>query len=90
MLKIEQKTERFCKNPNTKTTYLLEESEVNEITEQQYRNVIESASFFRRLGGSVSQQMAYTCYGYKVVKDTSTSPDRKSKTVRTFKFTWID
>jgi len=89
MLKITLKTQSFDKNPNTKTTYILRETETEEISEQQYINIIDSASFFRRLGGSVSQQRAYTCYGYKVVKDTATSPDKQTKTVRTFNFEYI-
>jgi N-acetyl-anhydromuramyl-L-alanine amidase AmpD len=43
-------------------------------------------SFFRRLGGSESVQRAYTCYGYKVDKLTSTSPDKQTKVIREFNF----
>jgi hypothetical protein len=89
MLKITLKKQSFDKNPNTKTTYLLRETETEEISEKQYANIVESASFFRRLGGSVFQQRAHTCYGYKVVKDTATSPDKQTKTVRTFNFEYI-
>ena len=74
----------------TKTVYVTNKKVTNEITEQEYRNIVDSAPFFRRLGGSVSQERAYTCNGYKVVKDTATSPDKSTKTVRTFDFKWID
>ena len=90
MLQIKLTTKHYTKNPNTKHTYILEETHSNEITKEQYNNIVNSASFFRRLGGSVTQQRAYTCNGYKVVKDTATSPDRQTKTVREFTFLWND
>lgn len=88
MLTIILTKENYTKNPNTKTTYILTKTETEEITKEQYNNIVNSASFFRRLGGIVSQQRAYTCNGYNVIKDTSTSPDKASKTVRKFKFIW--
>ena len=90
MLKITLTTQHYTKNPNTKTTYILGETETREITKEQYKNIAESASFFRRLGGTVTQQRAYTCDGYNVVKDTAISPDKQDKTVRIIDFKWID
>lgn len=90
MLKIILTTEYYEKNPNTKTTYILNDKHENEITTEQYNNIVNSASFFRRLGGTVTQQKNYTCNGYKVVKDTATSPNKSTKTVRKFSFLWID
>lgn len=90
MLQIKLITKHYTKNPNTKHTYILEETHSNEITKEQYNNIVNSAGFFRRLGGSVTQQRGYTCNGYNVVKDTATSPDRQSKTVREFTFLWND
>lgn len=88
MLTIILTTENYKKNPNTKTTYILEDAYVEEITKEQYNNIVNSASFFRRLGGIVTQQREHTCNGYNVTKDTATSPDKTSKTVRKFKFVW--
>lgn len=90
MLKITLTTQHYTKNPNTKKSYILEETHTNEITKEQYNNIVNSASFFRRLGGTVTQQRAYTCNGYNVIKDTATSPDKQNKTVRSFQFIWID
>lgn len=88
MLTIILTTEHYKKNPNTKTTYILEDAYEYEITKEQYKNIVNSASFFRRLGGTVTQQREYTCNGYNVTKDTATSPDKTSKTVRKIKFIW--
>ena len=83
MLKI-----KLVKNPNTKTTYLEESRGVEEITETQYNNICsdDTLKWFRRLGGSESAERGYTCRGYRVVKLTSTSPNKQSKTIREFKF----
>jgi hypothetical protein len=90
MVIIALTTDWKVKKQGTKTVYVTDKKVTNEITEQEYKNIVDSASFFRRLGGSVSQERAYTCYGYKVVKDTATSTDKSTKTVRTFNFQWID
>ncbi|MHA1784085.1 MAG: hypothetical protein ACTSVE_02705, partial [Candidatus Helarchaeota archaeon] len=69
-------------------TYLEESRGVEEITETQYKNICsdDTLKWFRRLGGSESAQRGYTCRGYRVVKLTSTSPNKQSKTIREFKF----
>lgn len=79
---------RLSKNPNTKTTYLVESKEVETITDKQYNLLTcnDTIKWFRRLGGSESLQRAYTCAGYKVYKMTSKSPDKHTKVVREFKF----
>lgn len=74
------------KKAGTKTVFLTTKVETENITEEQYNNIIESASFFRRLGGSCYQPKAYTCRGYKVYKDVLTSPDKQTKTIREFTF----
>jgi hypothetical protein len=76
----------FIKKSGTKNAYELRETETETITETQYNNIINSASFFRRLGGSCTQQRAYTEAGYKVYKDILTSPDKQTKTVTEFNF----
>jgi hypothetical protein len=89
MVQITLTTETYQKKPLTKTTYKLVETETEVISEQQYKNIVDSASYFRRLGGSVYQDRNYTNAGYKVTKDISTSPDKSRKTVRKFNFKFI-
>lgn len=91
MLKIELTTERWVKNPNTKTTYLLESVETTEINETQYNNIVskDTIKFFKRLGGSETKQMSYTAKGYTCSKLTSVSPNKENKTVRKFKFYYV-
>jgi len=88
MLKITQTTTRFLKNPNTKTTYLQQSQEIREVTEQEHENATgkETMRWFKRLGGSESRVMAYTCNGYKCIKSVSISPDRENKTIREYEF----
>ena len=71
----------------TKTVYIDSQVEPEkEITEEHYNNYVESAPFFRSLGGSETLTRGYTCQGYKVVKVVSKSPDRTEKVIRTFNF----
>jgi hypothetical protein len=88
MFKIILTQKEYLKNPNTKTTYLLNCEESREITEKEFFNMTnaDTLKFFRRLGGTESAIFGYTCNGYKVTKLTSTSPDKQIKIVRTFKF----
>lgn len=90
-IKIIQTTTRFIKNPNTKTTYIQTEQETRECTETEHKNATskETMQWFKRLGGSESRVMAYTCNGYKCIKSVSTSPDRQNKTVREYDFKYI-
>ena len=69
-----------------KTVYDLIETEEQEFTETQYKNYIDAAPFFRRLGGSETLERSYTCVGYKVDKITSKSPDRTKKKIAKFYF----
>ena len=88
MTKIIQKTTRFEKNPNTKTTYIQVSKESKEVTSQEHENATskEAMRWFKRLGGSESRIMGYTCGGYKCIKSVSVSPDRENKTVREYEF----
>ena len=76
----------FGLKDGTKTAYQPIETETGEFTEQQYDNFIEAASFFRRLGGSETNVKNYTSRGYRVVRNISKSPDRKTKVVTEFNF----
>ena len=70
----------------TKTAYQLIKTEEKEMPESNYKNYIDAAPFFRRLGGSETLERSYTCAGYLVNKITSKSPDRQKKNVAKFYF----
>jgi hypothetical protein len=78
----------WVKNPNTKTTYIKDVEEIQEITKDQHTKATsdETCSWFRRLGGSETRVMGYTPAGYLCTRLTSTSPDRLAKVVRSYKF----
>lgn len=78
--------QRFKKNPNTKTTYILEEEHTEKITYEQYMNFKNSIGWFRRTGGTEKTEYNYTSIGYSMTKLTSTSPDKQIKIIRKFKF----
>jgi hypothetical protein len=86
MVQITMTKQKLLKKQGTKNAYQLDEIKTETITETQYNNIINSASFFRRLGGSCTQQRCYTEAGYKVYKDILTSPDKQTKTIREFNF----
>lgn len=81
---------RYQLKQGKKTVYELTEETVKEIDERQYSNIVNrnTQQFFRRLGGSETAESNYTCFGYKVTKLTSKSPDRDLKVVREFKFSF--
>ena len=41
---------------------------------------------FRSMGGSEYAEMGYTCNGYKLVRLTSTSPNKERRIIREFDF----
>lgn len=92
MIQITMTCERFNKKPNTKNGWTKTESETSVIDEREYQYTVcdDTLSWFRRRGGSEYAERSYTCYGYKVTKLISQSPDRQSKTVRVFSFKYID
>ena len=79
---------RLIKNPNTKTTYIVESKEVSEVTEKQHYLTTnnDTVKWFRRLGGSESLRRSYINQDYKVTKLVSTSPDKQNKVIREYKF----
>lgn len=92
MVQITLTTETYNKKPNTKTAYQLESTETETIDSLQYSRIVsdDTCKWFRRLGGTETAVRAYTCDGYKVVKLTSTSPDKEIKKVRKFNFKWLN
>lgn len=85
-MKIELIKTEYELKVGTKTVYTEIETAQKEITETEYNNIIDSVSFFRRLGGTETIQRAYTSAGYKATKLTSKSPDRQTKVIRKFNF----
>lgn len=81
---IQLKTTRQEKKPGTKTVWIDVSSSTETSDIETVERIRSSASFFRRLGGSVSQTFCYSSYGYVLYKDVSTSPDRENRTVREF------
>ena len=90
-IKITLTETRLTKNPNTKTTYIIDSKEVSEVTKKQHSLTTndDTCKFFRRLGGSETKQMNDTYLGYVCTKLTSTSPDRQTKVIREYKFSKI-
>lgn len=91
MYTIELKITNLVKNPETKTTYIVESEEVKTVTKEEHENATnkETVSLFRRLGGAETITKSYTCAGYVVTKIVSTSPDKNLKTVREYSFKTI-
>ena len=79
------------KNPNTKTTYIVEKDCTNLITEEQYRNITneDTIKWFRRIGGTESVTKSYTNYGYVPTRIVSTSPNKQDRTLRDFVFCYL-
>lgn len=79
---------RLSKNPNTKTTYIVDSKETKKLTMEQHRLTTNNNTikWFRGLGGTETVQRGYTCLGYLVTKLTSISPDKQTKVVREYKF----
>ena len=78
--------EHFELKEGRKTVYELVKTEEREMERENYKNYVEAAPFFRRLGGSETLDRSYTCAGYLVNKITSKSPDRQKKNVARFYF----
>ncbi len=81
-------TKKYLKNPNTKTTWIHQETIIEKIDEKKYFNITNknTVKFFRSLGGSEHVVKAYTKNGYIPIEIYSKSPCRTKKTVREFKF----
>jgi len=79
----------LTKNPNTKTTYIVDTVEVVEVTEKQHELTTneDTIKWFRGLGGSETVQRSYTFNGYVVTKLVSISPNKQTKVIRDYKIT---
>lgn len=68
--------------------WVLSKTEKELVSELHHKNATEKKTldFFRSLGGSERNEYNYTSEGYKVVKNTSISPDGQKKIVREFNF----
>ena len=70
----------------TGSKWVLSESKEENISKENYLNIINSCKFFRDLGGNERLTKGYTYVGYVPVKLNSISPDKKEKVVRSFEF----
>ena len=70
----------------TKTVWVLVETEVNNITEEQYNRTVgeDTLKYFRRIGGTERAYSGYTQQGWKVTELISKDPSRQIKIVRSF------
>jgi hypothetical protein len=92
MIQITLTTTEQVKNPNTKTSYKTVSTETKNIDSRQHHLITndDTCKWFRRLGGSESKTMGYTCDGYKCVKLISTSPNKEIKKIREFDFKYTN
>ena len=68
------------------TQWKLSESKEENISKENYLNIINSCKFFRNLGGHERLTKSYTYAGYIPVELNSISPDKKEKIIRSFTF----
>ena len=66
--------------------WVLLESKEENISKENYLNIVNSCKFFRNLGGFERLTKSYTYAGYIPVELNSISPDKKEKVLRTFTF----
>ena len=83
---IKMNREYQRRKPGTKTVWETYKTEKRDITEEEHKNMVEAAPWFRRLGGSESLTKNYTRRGYKVVRIISTRPDKEERRVFNFEF----
>jgi len=79
-------TTKYELKDGTKTVFVETDTKTRDFDEEYYNNIVSSAPFFRRLGGSETLDRCYTSQGYKVYKLTSKSPCKTMKTIREFNF----
>jgi hypothetical protein len=77
-------TTKYELKAGTKTVYIAYKERTEDFNEEYYNNVVNSAPFFRRLGGSETLTRCYTSQGYKVYRLVSKSPCKTMKTIREF------
>jgi hypothetical protein len=77
-------TTKYELKAGTKTVFVEVEQVSGAFGELNYNNIVESAPFFRRLGGSETLTRCYTSQGYKVCRLVSKSPCKTMKTIREF------
>ena len=80
---IKMVVNRYYKNG---TKWSLTESLTENITPENYLNVVDAVPFFKNLGGYEKIDAGYTKYGYIPKFSNSISPDRTEKITRQFIF----
>ena len=90
MLQIKLITEKYELKKGRKTVFEIKETETKIVDLKTHKMIVDASPLFKRMGGSEVLERSYTCAGYVVTKITSKSPDGDVKTVRKFKFDYID
>ena len=88
-MKITETTVTQSKKQGTKNAYKIDKTETREINRKQYDLTTgkETQQWFKRIGGSETATKSYTSAGYLVTHLVSTSPDKETKIIRTYKIT---
>jgi hypothetical protein len=68
MIQITLTETRLTKNPNTKTTYIVESVEVSEVKKRQHNltTCVDTVKWFRRCGGTETVQRVTPARGTKL------------------------
>lgn len=77
-------TQKYTKNASGR--WILDKATTEDFTAFNYCNTVDAMPFFRGMGGTERAMLGYTKHGYMPIEITSISPDKQSRTVRTFKF----
>ena len=87
-MQITMSVTKLDKKEGTKTVWVETTNETKVIDKVTYNNITDTDTikFFRRLGGIETVERGYTARGYKIIKISSTSPNREKKTIRQFEF----
>ena len=66
--------------------WVLSESKEENISKENYLNIVNSCKFFKNLGGYERLTKGQTYAGYIPTQLNSISPDKQEKVLRTFEF----
>lgn len=80
--------ETYHLKEGTKTVWVLDKTEENNVTEDQYNKVVcpDTQRWFRRTGGSEYAEKEYTKKGYLITRLISKNPSRDTKVIHKYNF----
>ena len=84
--KIELTTINKVKKAGTKTVWLEDKVITEEITWEQFRNILSSMQSSIDQGGTETLIRSFTNNGYMPIRLTSTSPDKQKRTIKKFEY----